>query len=102
MLLRQKRTLNRNRKDNSHESSIMVTKLVEVVFTEEDKNNLRTLAQELPKLRSLIENLIETLEILGDEELMESIKKSEKDIQEGRLFGFKELLKELGINETKI
>jgi len=80
----------------------MVTKMVEVVFTEEDKNNLRTLAQELPKLRSLVENLIETLEILGDEELMESIKKSEKDVQEGRLLGFKEMLKELNINEPQI
>lgn len=80
----------------------MVTKVVEVVFTEEDKNNLRTLAQELPKLRSLVENLIETLEILGDEELMESIKRSEKDVQESRLIGFKELLKELDINESQI
>ena len=76
--------------------------MVEVVFTEEDKNNLRTLAQELPKLRSLVENLIETLEILGDEELVESIKRSEKDVQEGRLIGFKELLKELDINESQI
>jgi hypothetical protein len=49
-----------------------------------------------------VENLIETLEILGDEELMESIRKSEKDIQEGRLLGFKELLKELDINEAQI
>jgi len=80
----------------------MVTKLVEVVFTEEDKNNLRTLAQELPKLRSLIESLLETLEILGDEELMESIKKSENDIQKGRLLSFKGLLKELDINENQI
>lgn len=53
----------------------------------------------MPKLRTLIETLIETLEILGDEELMESIRKSEKDIQEGRLIGFKELLKELDTNE---
>jgi len=74
----------------------------EATLTEEDKNNLRTIAQELPKLRSLVENLIETLEILGDEELMESIRKSEKDIHEGRLLGFKELLKELDINETQI
>ena len=80
----------------------MVTKMAEAVFTEEDKNNLRTLAQELPKLRSLIEKLIETLEILGDEELIESIRKSEKDIQEGRLLGFKQILKELNINETQI
>jgi hypothetical protein len=78
----------------------MVTKLVEVIFTEEDRNNLKTLAKEMPKLLSLVESLIETIEILGDEELMESIKKSEKDAQEGRLLGFKELLKELDINEN--
>jgi hypothetical protein len=80
----------------------MVTELVETVFTEEDRRHLKTLAEEVPKLRSLVENLIETLEILGDEELMESIRKSEKDAQEGRLIGFKELLKELDINETQI
>jgi len=80
----------------------MVTSLVEAVFTKEDRRNLKTLAEEVPKLRSLVENLLETLEILGDEELMESIKKSEKDIQEGRLLGFKELLKELDINESQI
>ena len=56
----------------------------------------------MPKLRSLVESLIETLEILGDEELMESIKKSEKDVREGRLLGFKELLKELDLNESQI
>lgn len=78
----------------------MVTKLVEVIFTEEDRNNLKTLAKEMPKLLSLVESLIETIEILGDEKLMESIKKSEKDAQEGRLLGFKELLKELDKNEN--
>jgi len=80
----------------------MVTEMVETVFTEEDRRNLKTLAEEVPKLRSLVESLIETLEILGDEELMESIRRSEKDVQEGRLLGFKELLKELDINETEI
>jgi hypothetical protein len=80
----------------------MVTNLVETALTKEDRRNLKTLAEEVPKLRILVENLIETLEILGDEELMESIQKSEKDIQENRLIGFKELLKELDINETKI
>jgi len=67
--------------------------MVKAVFTEEDRRNLRTLAEEVPKLRSLVEELIETLEILSDETLMESIKTSEKDVQEGSLLGFKELLK---------
>lgn len=67
--------------------------MVETAFTKEDRINLKTLAREVPKLRSLVENLMETLEILGDGELMKSIKKSEKDVREGRLLGFKELLR---------
>jgi len=76
--------------------------LVEEVFTEEDRRNLKTLAEEVPKLRLLVEELIETLEILSDEELMESIEKSGRDVREGRLLGFRGLLKELGLNEREI
>ncbi len=76
----------------------MVTGLVETVFTYEDKRNLKTLAEELPKLRLLVEELTETLEILGDEKLMKSIKASEKDVQESRVLSFKELIDELSIN----
>jgi len=76
--------------------------LVETVFNDDDRRNLKTLAEEVPKLRSLMEELLETLDILGDEELMKSIKKSERNVQEGRLLSFKELLRELGLNEQKI
>jgi len=76
--------------------------LVKVVFTEEDRKNLKSLTDEVPKLRSLIEELIETLEILGDETLMESIIVSEKDVKEGRLLGLKEFLKELSLDEREI
>ena len=73
--------------------------MVETVFNDDDRRNLKTLADEVPKLRSLMEELLETLEILGDEGLMKSIKKSERDVQKGRLLSFKELLIELGLNE---
>jgi hypothetical protein len=76
--------------------------LVETVFTDEDKRNLKTLAEELPKLRLLVEELMETLEILSDEKLMKSIRASLKDIQENRLLGFKELLTELNLDEKEI
>jgi len=79
-----------------------VLNMVEVVFTEEDRKNLRILKEELPKVRLLLEELMEILEVLGDEELMESIKASEEDIREGRLIDFKELLKELGLNEQEV
>jgi len=76
--------------------------MVETVFTEEDRKNLKTLAEELPMIRLLLEELVETLEVLEDEELMESIKASERDIQEGKVIGFDELLKELGIDEQEV
>jgi hypothetical protein len=76
--------------------------LVETVFTDEDKRNLKTLAEELPKLRLLVEELMETLEILSDEKLMKGIRASLKDIQENRLLGFKELLTELNLDEKEI
>jgi len=79
-----------------------VTKLVETVFTDEDKRNLKTIAEELPKLRLLVEELVETLEILSDEKLMKSIKASLKDIQENRVISLKELLAELNLSEKEI
>jgi hypothetical protein len=78
------------------------SKTAEAVFTEEDRKNLRTIADELPKLRSLIEEFMETLEILSDEELMNSLKASEKDVQEDRIISLRELLKELGLHEQEI
>ena len=76
--------------------------MVETVFTDEDKRNLKTIAEELPKLRLLVEELMETLEILSDEKLMKSIRASLKDIQEKRLLSFKELLTELSLYEKEI
>lgn len=76
--------------------------MVEVTFTEKDRENLKAVAEELPKLRSLVEEFIETMEILSDKNLMASIKKSDRDIREGRVLNYKELLKELGINEKEI
>jgi hypothetical protein len=76
--------------------------LVEVVFTDEDKRNLKTLAEELPKLRLLVEELMETLEILSDEKLMKSIRASLKDIQEKRLLGLEGLLTDLSLDAKEI
>lgn len=76
--------------------------LVESALTDEDRRNLKILAEEVPKLRLLFEGFLETLEILSDAALMESIKASEKDLQEGKLLSFKELLKELGLDEKEI
>ncbi len=76
-----------------------MTKLVEAVFTDEDKKNLKVLAEELPKLRVVVEELTETLEILSDEKLMMSIDRSSEDIEEGKVLSYKEMLDELAIDE---
>jgi len=76
--------------------------LADAVLTDEDKRNLRTLAEEVPKLRLLVQELVETLEILGDEKLMRRIRAGERDVREKRVLGFKELLAELKIDEKEI
>lgn len=76
--------------------------MVEVAFTDEDRRNLKVLSEELPRLRSIMEELIETLEIVGNNELMRSIQISEKEVREGKLLSLVELLEELGFNEKEI
>jgi hypothetical protein len=76
--------------------------LVEAVFTDEDKKNLKVIAEELPKLRMVVEELMETVEILSDEKLMKSIARSLKDVQENRVVSYKEALKELSIDEKEL
>lgn len=76
--------------------------MVEAVFTNEDKKNLKVIAEELPKLRIIVEELKETLEILSDEKLMKSIDKSLKDVKENKVLSYKEVLEELSIDEKEL
>ena len=76
--------------------------LVAAVFTEEDRKNLEVIAKELPKLRLLVEELKETVEILSDGKLMKSIQASQKDFEGNRVFSYKEALEELSINEKEL
>jgi hypothetical protein len=76
--------------------------LVEAVFTNEDKKNLKVIAEELPKLRTVVEELMETLEVLSDEKLMKSIDRSLKDLKENKVLSYKEVLPELGIAEREL
>ena len=49
----------------------------------------------LIKISNLLEELIETLEVLEDEETMKSIKKAEENVKAGRVRDYDEFLKEL-------
>ncbi len=52
--------------------------MIDTVFTDEDRQSLKTLAQEMPDLRTLVEELIETMEILSDENLLRMFVKARK------------------------
>jgi uncharacterized protein (DUF342 family) len=80
----------------------VVTGVTETVFTVEDKAKLNMLTEEIPKLRLRVEELEETLEILSDRELMQSIEISEREIEQNRLYSRKEALKELGLDEEDL
>ncbi|WP_086975858.1 hypothetical protein [Archaeoglobus fulgidus] len=49
----------------------------------------------LVQTRNLLEEILETLDIMADKELMEAIFKSENEIRQGKTRNFKEILKEL-------
>jgi hypothetical protein len=55
-----------------------VDKLAQTVFTDEDKKDLIVLAEEMPDLRLLVDELMETLEILGDENLTRALMQARK------------------------
>ena len=43
----------------------------------------------LVKLKEELEDVIETIEIMNDKELMEGLKRSKKDVEEGRVYELK-------------
>jgi PHD/YefM family antitoxin component YafN of YafNO toxin-antitoxin module len=45
----------------------------------------------------LFEGMLETMEILGDPELMAQIREAEKDLREGRTIPLEEVARELGL-----
>ena len=49
----------------------------------------------LLRVSSLLEELIETLEVLGEEETLKSIKEAKDDVKAGRVRDYDEFLREL-------
>ena len=47
----------------------------------------------------LFESIVETMEIMGDAEMMETLRRSIRDVQEGNLVSIEEVKAELGIND---
>ena len=57
--------------------------------------DLVKLRESMKKHLEKLDSLIETLEIMSDEELMKSIKRGLEDIEKGNVVDFDELLKEI-------
>ena len=47
----------------------------------------------------LFESIIETMEIMGDAEMMEALRQGIRDVQEGNIVSLDEVKAELGIND---
>jgi len=60
----------------------------DALLTEEDIRLLR-------RLNCLLEEVLETLEVLADGELMEALKEAEEDVRAGRVRDYEEFIKEL-------
>jgi len=71
-----------------------VTWLVRTVFTDEDKRNLKVIAEELKEIRKLVEELTETLLNVSDEKLMKILNASQNDLKENKVLSYKETLEE--------
>ena len=59
-----------------------------VLLTDEDRELLR-------RVNELLEELLETPEVMADEELMKAIKEAEEDVKAGRIRDYEELVNEL-------
>ena len=54
----------------------------------------------LVKLRDFIDSLIETVEVMSDDELLREIEEALEDVRKGRLMSWDEFLKELEAEKT--
>jgi len=69
--------------------------LVETVFTEEDRRNLRLVAEEVSRLHLLMEELLETLDVMGSKEELHAIRESLEQVRKGETRDWDEYLDEL-------
>ena len=69
--------------------------MVEAVFTEEDRRNLRLVAEEVSKLHLLMEELLETLDVMGSKEELHAIRESLEQVRKGETRDWDEYLDEL-------
>lgn len=73
-----------------------VTRYGKPVMTIVPSETYKELIETIDKLQDQIEGLLETFEILKDEETMAALRKSIEDAEAGRVISLNEAMKELG------
>jgi len=69
--------------------------MTKVVFLDEDDRKLiLETRQKLDEITKLMEELLETVEILSDPDMMENIREGFEDVKAGRVTPLRKLLKE--------
>lgn len=76
--------------------SATVTRYGKPVMTIVPSETYKKMRQTITDLQEQLEGLIETLEILQDEEMMAAIRQAEQEIAEGKIIPWEEVKKELG------
>jgi len=69
--------------------------MMDAAFTKKDQENLSILAKEIPRLTQLMDELIETLDVLGNETEMDAIKESLAQVKRGETRRWEDLAHEL-------
>ena len=59
--------------------------MIDIIKLKEEKGEVVMTKEDFEGLISAVESLIETVEILSDDNLMKQIRESEKDLKEGRI-----------------
>ncbi len=54
----------------------------------------------LVRLRRFLDDLLETIEVMADEELMKELREALEDVRKGRVMSWEEFLKELEAEEA--
>ena len=71
----------------------MNTSLLEQIITKEDMKKLE-------EIRNMIEDIMETIDILLNKEAIQKIKEAEQDIKQGKIKEWKQFLKEIKENHN--
>ena len=69
--------------------------MARTMFRQEDRRRLRTIAEEIPKIQSLMKELVETVDIMGNNKELGTFRESLEQIRRGETRRWDEYVYEL-------